>query len=309
MWTPDYRQPTQNDLLWVYEGQAHFWGYVLAARSGVQSRDMVLGQFANIAGTLAAQPGRGWRSLEDTTLDPIVAARKPKPFASLARGEEYYGEGAMIWLEADQLIRAGTRGRKGLDDFARAFFGLRDGELGQLTFEFEDVVAALNAVYPHDWAEFLKARVEQANRPAPLAGIERAGYQLVWREELNPYDRGRAADTSTLPLTFSLGLTLDKDGKVTATQWGGPAFAAGIVNGARITAVGGKAYAPETLRAAITAAKTTRTPIQLIVQRGEAFSTIAVPYYDGLRHPWLERKPGAAAAGLDLLLAPRRAGA
>jgi len=306
MWTPDYRLPMQNDLLWVYEGQTQFWGYVLAARSGVQSKDVVLGQFASIAGTLASLPGRSWRSVEDTTFDPVFGARKPKPFASLARGEDYYIEGALIWLEADQLIRRGTGGRKGLDDFARAFFGVRDGDIGQMTFEFDDVVAALNAVYPYDWAGFLDQRIREPGRPAPLAGLEQAGYRLTWREEPNAFDKGRAADARSLPLAFSLGLTLDKDGKVTASQWDSPAFKAGIVTGARITGVNGKAYTPEGLRAAITLAKGGNVPIQLLVQRGEAIAAVAVPYYGGLRYPWIERT-GSGAAGLDLLLAPRAA--
>jgi len=305
LWTPDFRTPMQNDLLWVYEGQNQLWGYVLAARSGVQSKEVVLGTLATVAAGLANMPGRGWRPVADTTLDPVFAARKPKPWASLARGEDYYTEGALVWLEADQLIRQGTAGRKGLDDFARAFFGLNDGQQGQLTYEFDDVVAALNAVYPHDWADFLKTRLYAPDRPAPLAGIERGGYRLAWREEPNPFDRGRWAESRTLSLTWSLGLTLDKDGKVIACQWDSPCFAAGIVNGAKITAVNGATYTAEALRGAITAAKTGTAPIQLLVQRGERFQTVPVDYHGGLRYPWLERQ-GAGPAGLDLLLAPRR---
>ena len=87
MATPDYRMPMQGDLLWVYEGQTHFWGWVLAARSGVQSKDIVLGMIAQAAGQFAvATPGRAWRPVADTTRDPVAAARKPKPYPSYARG-------------------------------------------------------------------------------------------------------------------------------------------------------------------------------------------------------------------------------
>lgn len=307
LWTPDFRTPMQDNLLWVYEGQNQFWGYVLAARSGIQSKDVVLGMIAGNAANLSASAGRGWRSVEDTTHDPIFADRKPKPFASLARGEDYYTEGALTWLEADQIIRDGTGGRRGLDDFARAFFGLNDGDMGQLTYEFEDVVAALNAVYPHDWASFLRTRLQTPGQPAPLAGIERAGYRLAWREEPNPYERGRFADNRTLSLTHSLGLVIDKDAKVIASQWGGPAFTAGIVNGAKVMAVNGQAYTPDVLRAAITAAKGGTAPIQLLIQRADRLETVAVSYNGGLRYPWLERRQSGGSAGLDLLLAPRRA--
>lgn len=304
LWTPDYREPMRGDLLWVYEGQTQFWGYVLAARSGVQSRDMVLAQLASTAGALADLPGRAWRSVADTTFDPVFAARKPKPFASMARGEDYYGEGALIWLEADQIIRAGTGQHKSLDDFARAFYGMRDGDWGTLTYTRADVVATLNAVFPYDWDRFLHERIDQSGRPAPFAGLELGGYRLVWREEPNPYDRGRAADGKFLSLTYSLGLTLDKDGRVTACRWGSPAFAAGLVGDARLIAVNGTAYSEQVLRDAITAAKTTSEPLRLTVQRGEKYITVPIDYHGGLRYPWLERLPGEAPAGLDRLLAP-----
>ncbi|HEX8056872.1 MAG TPA: peptidase M61, partial [Novosphingobium sp.] len=182
LWTPDYRQPMQDDLLWVYEGQTQFWGFVLAARSGVQTKETVLGMLATQAGAYSEQPGRAWRSVEDTTLDPVFAARKPKPYVSLARSEDYYNEAALIWLEADQVIRSGTGGRKGLDDFARSFFSYAGGGQTSATYEFDDVVAALNAVYPYDWASFLHTRIEGTGQPAPVAGIEKAGYRLVWRD-------------------------------------------------------------------------------------------------------------------------------
>ncbi len=308
LWTPDYRQPMQDNLLWVYEGQNQFWGLVLAARSGVQSKDIVLGEFASYAGQFTQWPGREWRSVEDTTHDPVIAARRPKPFASLDRNEDYYTEGALVWLEADQVIRAGTRGAKGIDDFAKVFFGVRNGDWGEVTYEFGDVVAALNTVYPHDWAGFLNTRINTPGQPAPLAGIEAAGYKLVWKEEPNPYDKGRMAFGKGLGLFASLGINLDKDGKVASTRWDSPAFNAGVVNGAKILAVNGVAYDADALKAAITAAKGSGKAVELIVQRGDKVRTVSIDYHDGLRYPWLERSvPGNDPAPLDLLLAPRRA--
>ena len=307
LWTPDYRQPMQNNLLWVYEGQNQFWGIVHAARSGLQSKEVALGMLAASAGLYSNLPGRSWRSVEDTTHDPIFAARKPKPFASLARGEDYYNEGALVWLEADQLMREGTKGARGMDDFAKAFFGMRGGDWGQLTYEFDDVVKTLNGVYPYDWATFLRSRIEMPGRPAPLAGLDKAGYRLVWKDEPNLYDKGRAANAKTLNLANSIGLTLDKDNKVTATLWDSPAFNAGIVNGSKIVAVNGEAMSADGIKAAITAAKGGTAAINLLVQRGDRFDTVALHYHDGLRWPWLERAvPGNAPTGLDLLLSPRR---
>jgi predicted metalloprotease with PDZ domain len=307
LWTPDYRQPMQGDLLWTYEGQDQFWGTVLAARSGLQRMDTVLGMMATWAGNFAEQPGRRWRSVEDTGFDPVFAARKPKPYASLSRGEDYYAEGALVWLEFDQIIRQGTGGKKSIDDFAKLFLGLRDGDFGQVAFETDEIVAKLNAVYPHDWAGLIERRFNTPAQPAPLRGIELGGYRLVWKEEPNPFLRGVMAEAKQLNLTHSIGITLDKDGKVTATQWDGPAFKAGIVSGATVLAVNGVAYSPDELKGAITAAKT-GAPLELLTRRGDRFITYKLDYTGGLRWPWLERAaPGTAPTGLDLLLTPRRA--
>jgi predicted metalloprotease with PDZ domain len=305
LWTPDFRTPMQGSLLWVYEGQTQFWGWVLAARSGLQKKDTVLGQFANaVANYSEGQPGRAWRSVAETTNDPIINARRPVPYSSLSRSEDYYVEGALTWLEADQIIRRGTSGKKGLDDFARAFFGVRDGDWGELTYDFDEVVATLNGVYPYDWASFLDTRLRQPNQPAPLKGVEMAGYRLVWKDTPNPYDKGRAEGGKFLNLFYSLGVNIDKDGKVSSTLWDGPAFNAGIVNGAQVVAVNGEAYSAEAITDAIKAAKDGKAPIQLLVKRGDRFDTVSIDYHGGLRFPWLE-PVGKGQQGLDRLLAPR----
>ncbi|MEJ2407819.1 MAG: peptidase M61 [Novosphingobium sp.] len=308
LWTPDYQQPMQNTLLWVYEGQTQFWGYVLAARSGVQQKDTVLGMFANaVAKYKDGEPGRSWRSVEDTTNAPQLARRRPLPYYSLTRGEDYYVEGALTWLEADQIIRKGTGGRKGLDDFAKAFFGVRDGDWGELTYDFDEVVRTLNGVYAYDWADFLRTRLYKTNQPAPVNGMRMAGYKLVWKEQPNPYEKGLSDARKTLDLTYSLGFSLDNDGNVTSVLWDGPAFNAGVVNGMKIVAVNRRAYSKTLIQNAVTAAKTSDTqPVTLLVKRGDRYDTVSIDYHGGLRWPWLESTTPGKENGLDRLLSPRR---
>ena len=314
IWTPDYRQPMQGDLLWTYEGQDQFWGAVLSARSGLQSKDMVLGQLANWAGLFSEWPGRGWRSVEDTGNDPVYASRKPKPFPSLARNEDYYTEGALIWLEIDQMLRNGTGGTKSIDDFARSFFGMNPGDWGQLPFEVDEIVTKLNALMPYDWAAFIQTRINTPGQPAPVGGIDQGGYRLVWKDTPNPYDTVRMREAKFLSLYHSLGIAVDKDGRITGSRWDSPAANAGLVNGAKILAVNGETYDQDALKRAITAAKATGAkgevpkPIEVLVQRGTRFLTVPVAWHGGLRWPWLERAAaGTEPTGLDRLLAPRRA--
>ncbi len=306
LWTPDFRQPMQPDLLWVYEGQTQFWGLVLAARSGIEPKDVVLGELASYAATYSLQAGRAWRSVEDTTAEPVVDYHGTKVWPSLTRRTDYYAESALVWLEVDQILRARTQGKRGLDDFARAFFGVRDGDIGQMTYELGDVTAALDAIAPNDWKQFFASRIQRPAQPAPLAGITAAGYRLAWRETPNPYSRARAEAAGTLDLSASLGLNLDKSGKILSVRWNGPAFTAGLVSGSKVLAVDGLAYSATRVTEAITAAKgATGAPIVLLIQRGDAIAPVSLAWHEGLRWPWLEPvAPGEQP--LDRLLAPRR---
>lgn len=306
LWTPDFRTPMQGNLLWVYEGQTSFWDLVLAARSGMQSKAMVLGEWATQAGHYSNQPGRDWRSVEDTTLDPVIAARKARAFPSMTRSEDYYNEGSLMWLEADMLIRTQTKNRKSLDDFAKVFFQAPEGDWGQKAYEIEDVVAALDSVMPYDWDSFLRRQMQNPAQPAPVAGIGLAGYQLVWRDTPNIYDRDRMTLSRNADLTHSLGLTIDRHATVSHVQWDGAAFRADIVNGTRILAVDGVTYSRERLETAIRIAMDGRTPVRLLVERGGRFREVSIAYHGGLRWPHLEKvTPGPD--WFDRLLAPRRA--
>ncbi len=304
-WTPDYRTPMQDNLLWVYEGQTSFWDHVLGARSGLQSKEMVLGELARSAAFYSVQPGRQWRSVEDTTHDPIFAARKPKPNASWARGEDYYNEGALIWLDTDMTIRQLSGGKKSLDDFARAFFGIKNGDWGTVTYDFDEIVRALNNVQPYDWAGFLDIRLRRPGQPAPLGGIEKGGYRLIFKDMPNIFDKERGTEDGGLDLTHSLGMTINKTGKVTATLWDSLAFQNGIVNDAQIVAVNDVAYSKEKMEDALRLAKDGKRPVRLLVERDKRYRTVEIPYAGGLRYPHLE-PVSKEIQPLDRLLMARR---
>ena len=304
LWTPDFRTPMQDSLLWVYERQTQFWGYVLEARSGLSSKQEVLDKFALIAAGLDNTPGRQWRPLIETTNDPIISARRPKGWTSFQRSEDYYNEGMLIWTEVDAIIRQGTKGKKGMDDFALAFFGINDGDWGEVTYTFDDIVATLNTVYPHDWAKFLRERVYETSERAPLGGFERSGYKLIYTDK--PTDAAKAIFKSgeRADFSYSLGLNVGKEAKISSVVWGSPAFDAGLTVGQTIVSVDGHAYTEEALKDSVTAAKGGNSPIRLIVKRGEEVGPVDIRWNGGLRYPRLE-KIGKAEGPLDKLLAPR----
>lgn len=305
LWTPDYRTPMRDNLLWLYEGQTSYWDLVLGARSGLQSKEIVLGEWARHAAYYSIQAGREWRSVEDTTHDPIVAARKPKPFSSWQRREDYYSEGSLIWMAVDMTLRNETNGAKTLDDFAKAFFGINDGDWGTVTYNFDTIVETLNDIHPYDWENFLDRRFRKSGQAAPIEGLTLGGYKLVWKDQPSAYEKEITANRGGLSLAYSLGISLAANGRITDILWDSTAFKKGIVGGSEIVAVNGKAYNHDHMKDAITAAKISKKPFSILVKRGDFFTTYEMPYYDGLKFPHLE-PISAGEHALDRLLQPTR---
>ncbi|ESQ76761.1 M61 family metallopeptidase [Asticcacaulis sp. AC402] len=287
--TGDFQAPMQDDLLWVYEGATTYWTWVLEGRAGLYTFDQTLQQLAVTMATYDNLPARQWRNLVDTTYDPIISNREPKSWLSWQRSEDYYFEGALIWLEADTLIRGKTGGKKSLDDFARGFFGVEDGTWDPVTYVFDDVVAALNGVYPYDWATFLTDRITRTGGGAPLDSLARAGYRLVYSDTPTDYITSYDTRRGVVGFMYGPGLSVAKDGTVRGVMWDGPAFKLGLAGGMKLVAIDGRAFTTDRLKAALVAAHGTDKTIELWVQDGERFRIVTLDYHDGLRYPRLER--------------------
>jgi len=289
---PNFNTPLQNSLLWLYEGQTQYWGNVLASRSGLVKLENVRDLIAVVAARYDRMAGRSWRPVQDTTNDPIVNARRPQGWNSWQRAEDYYNEGSLIWLDVDTKIRELSKDRKSLDHFARSFYSVDDGSYVANHYTFDDVIKALNAVQPFDWAPFLRSRLD-GNGPAPLDGLARAGWKLAYTDKQTDFlkiveERSKSAD-----FIYSLGFSVSADGAIQAVQWDGPAFKAGIGGSTTLVAVNGRAYKPDVLRAAVTdAAKAGAKPIELLVKKGTQFRTVSLAYHDGLKYPRLQRIDG-----------------
>ncbi len=127
---PIFNVPMGDSLLWVYEGQTQYWGYVLTARSGMWSAEQFREALALVAANYDRnRPGFAWRTIADTTNDPTAAHRQPLPYRSWQMSEEYYSAGQFLWLEVDAKIRSLTGDRKSLDTFASAFLRCRQRQL------------------------------------------------------------------------------------------------------------------------------------------------------------------------------------
>ena len=249
-----------DSLMWVYEGQTQYWGFVLTARAGLWTPEQFRDALALVAANYDRnRPGFDWRTIRDTTNDPTIAHRQPLPYRSWQMSEEYYCAGQMMWLAVDAKLRSLTHGKKSLDDFAKAFFGVDNGSYVTKTYAFDDVVAALNGVTKNDWAGFLHSYVDAQTSAVARRHRGFSGWKLVYTDHPSAFQKAQdknAPARHQIGFAYSIGLVVGKDGQIGDVRWNGPAFKAGITTGATLVAVNGHAYKPDVLKDAIIAAKT-----------------------------------------------------
>jgi predicted metalloprotease with PDZ domain len=307
LWTPNFNVPMQNDLLWVYEGLTDYYGNVLTARSGLCTPEQARDMFALTAASFEVSPGRTWRSLDDTTNQPIISSHgaSPETWPSWQRSYDYYPESDLIWLDADTKIRELSGGTKSLDDFAKLFFGMDNGSYITKTYTLDDLVAALNSVQPFDWKGFLRTRVYEVNPQVPEGGITQGGYRLVYNDNEPEWMKHGGDPSRPISFATSLGFSVNGEGNLSGVWWDSLAFKAGITPDMHLEAVNDQKFSIANLHDAILSAEKTKAPIKLLLKREDEFITVTLNYYAGLRYPHLERVE-ATPDHLDQILEPSK---
>lgn len=289
--TANYDQPMNTAMLWVYEGLTSYLGYVLAGRSGLWNPADFRTRVAQRAAALDHRAGRTWRSLEDTAVSAQVLYLARQGWNDWRRDTDFYDEAALIWLETDVLLRQKSNGRYSLDDFCRRFYGGSSGGPAVVPYRLEDIVATLSELVPYDWNGFLTERLNSTAPRAPLGGIENSGWRLLYRDTPPENDRDGANNSQRADLSYTLGLSVGREGKITDLIPDGPAGKAGLAPDMQIVAVNGRKYSPALIRQAIKEAKHSPDAIELLVENRESYRTYRVDYHDGERYPYLERDP------------------
>ena len=303
LYQPDFATAQQGELLWVYEGMTQYMGNVLAARSGLESQATYRDKLAASAANLDYKSGRQWRSTDDTAIAASILRGATPAWSSWKRGQDYYQEGELLWLDADTLIRQLTNGRKSLTDFHHIFLG-KGGNTGPLIVPYDraELIADLNKVAPYDWAKFLHDRIDNINPHADLEGIERGGYKLTFVDEPTRVERATAGarGPAGANVWYSLGLRMGAENVIADVRMGSPADKAKLAPGQKLLAVNGRVASSETLRAGVKAAKGTTEPIHLIIQTETYVHLVDVDYHEGERFPVLQRIDGAPAVLDDI---------
>ena len=301
---PYYEEPMETDMLWGYEGLTDYLGPMLAARSGLWTAEQYQQYLAGIAAALGpGRPGRTWRPLLDTAAgEPGMGSGRG--WFTWRRGTDYYDEGDLLWLEVATIVHRESHGQKSIDDFCLAFHGGPNNGAEVKTYTFDELMSALNAEAPFDWATFFHARLDSTSAEAPLGGIENGGWKLEFNSQPTKSPEGRRGGSGDL---YSIGLQLSPDGTVGDALVGSPAFEAGLSSGMKVIGVNGRVYSQELLDDAIKGSKDSTEPITLLAVDDEYIRTFTIKYHGGERHPHLVRandKPDY----LDELIKPRVAG-
>jgi len=295
--TRNYQDPMVGDLLWVYEGLTEYLGDVLTARSGLWSPEQYREALAETAAALDHRAGRTWRPLEDTARSVQILRLQGPEWRSWRRGLDYYPEGELIWLEVDTIIRQQSHGQKSLDDFCRLFHGGESGPPKVVPYTFDDLVHTLNQVTPYEWATLLEERLNSTKAGAPLGGIERGGWRLVYNDQPNVFIHTGEEIDEYVDASYSLGFVVKKDGEFEDVTYGSPAYTAGIGPGMHLVAINGRAWSKDVLRDALRASKGSNQPIELLVENAKFYKTYSIAYHDGIRNPHLERSDKADVLG------------
>jgi predicted metalloprotease with PDZ domain len=290
--SPDYLQPMRGELLWVYEGLTEHLGFVLPARAGFWTPDYYREHLAAIAAALDGEAGRRWRPLGDTAVAAQLLYGGPSEGRALRRSTDFYDESVFLWLDVDTLLRERSGGKVTLDDFCHRFHGGADSGPAVAPYTRDDLVETLNALVPYDWQSVLATHVDKLTPRLPMAGVERAGWRLVFNDQPNESIADRDKRRRSQDWRFSLGFEIDKDGVIGEILPDSPAGKAGMVEGEKPFAIGGHLYTPRALEAAVAEAKGSKTPIEVVVAYGDAVRTYKLDYHDGPRYPHLERIEG-----------------
>jgi predicted metalloprotease with PDZ domain len=287
--TPNYQEPMTGELLWVYEGLTQYLGTVLAERSGLWTDEQYRESLAGTAAVLDHRTGRKWRPLEDTARSVQTLRMMGSQWQNWRRGLDYYPEGELIWLEVDSILRQQSHGQRSLNDFCRRFHGGESGPPRVVPYTFDDVVRTLNDVAPYDWASLLRERVAATSSHAPLGGIERGGWKLVYSDKPNLFTQAEEKLGKFADFSYSLGFLVGEDGKLGDVVLESPAYQSGLGPGMKMIAVNGRKWSPSVLHAALKASQGSGQPIELLVENAQFFKTYSVVYHDGEKNPHLER--------------------
>jgi predicted metalloprotease with PDZ domain len=283
---PNFHTPQKTPLLWVYEGLAEYLGELLTVRSGLVNPDEYRQTLTSTIGGLMLRTGRNWQPLEDTAVAGHLLRASGPNWNELRRGQDFYFEGALLWMEADAIIREKTHGARSLDDFCRKFLGANSSGKDVVPYDVDELVQHLKETAEHDWEPFLIGRVSKPLQALPLELVGRLGYRLQYvpKPPIPQVSRRRP----TISAQHSLGLSFSDDGRIMDVVPGMVGDRARLAPGMKVLGVNERLFSPQRLQDALADSVSLRK-ITLLLLEGDHFRTVVLDYSDGPKYLELVR--------------------
>jgi len=285
MATTDFHTPKGTELLWVYEGMTQYMGELLEIRAGLGTLDEYRWSLLNRYRGAKLGQGRDWRPLADTCSASHTLRGGSANWGDLRRGQDYYFEGALIWMEADAIIRTETDGAKTIEDFVHAFFRADAPTDEPNPYSRADVIRYLNDVVEYDWETFIAERVDEVTG-MPLAGAEKLGYSIQFSNEPPTGPNGGRIDP--LDARDSLGVSLSGDGTIRSVILGSLADKAGLAPRMKIAAIGDYTWSRQRF-ADLMATTGSEGAMTFTIVSGDRLREITIPYSGGPRYMTMVR--------------------
>jgi predicted metalloprotease with PDZ domain len=287
--TSDFQQPMKGDLLWVYEGLTRYLDGVLTVRSGLWTPELYREHVAMFAADLELRTGRSWRSLEDTAVSAPILLTTPGEWTALQRSaQDFYNESLLIWLEADALIRRQSPNHS-LDDFCRLFFGGETGHPTVAPYSFDDLISSLRQVAEYDWRSFFRDRIYSINLRAPVGGIEKSGWHVVYSAVPNAYVTALDDEEKQINASYSYGLRLSEDGTIADVIPNLIAGQVGLAPNMKVIAVNGRGWSSRIFRETLAAMRPGSHPLDLLIENAGYLKAYRLDYRGEEKYPHLER--------------------
>ena len=284
MSTPDYQEPKNMEMLWVYEGLTTYLGMILMTRSGLMAPDYFIEDLANYWGNLRHKTGREWRSLKDIAVSTYTVWGGSESWLFQRRAADYYPEGSMLWLEVDARIREATNGERSLDDFCRSFFGAGDKEVHSIPYDQSDLVSTLSEQADFNWDSLFTVRISGVSDVLDETPLEVAGYEFGFTDEKPEAVSNDESKDECHYYYESIGFAVaEENNNILQVVPGSPGDIAGVYTGMSILGVNGKTFSFDRLDKAITDAVSTGELV-LLTQHGEALQEHTIRYREGLRY-------------------------
>lgn len=220
-WRYDYEQENYTRLLWVMEGWTAYYDDLLLARAGLMSHDDYLGTMAKNLQNLRNGPGRFEQSLEESSHDAWIRLYRPDENTRNS-SQNYYGNGAVVAMCLDLLIRRSSAGRHSLDDVLRELFA--STFTAGRGYDQDDIYALVTRFADEQTAARLRELVTGDLDPELDDLLASVGVELTLREQEKPY----------LGIAFQPGSTV-----VASVTRDGPAYTAAIAPGDEVLAADG----------------------------------------------------------------------